>query len=313
MAYIKPLLPFLLCLALLLLSNTLTTLAWVNAAAQCVLFAFVVLLPTWKTGRMSYVDIGWPLGLAVIGIVTITIGWATDGGVTMRDVIISIVMLFIGLRMGLGAIWLWRKGHLNKELPRYQYQHVRWKRRGIKNIPLIQQSEALAQGAANMSFLALPAFMISINPATAVHWLEIVGLIVWVAAYAMETLADVQKTAFLLDMREKKLSKQVCNVGLWRYSRHPNYFAEWMVWNALIIGAIPSWIALFDKECLVVWLLLGLCTLLISRIMYTTLVTYTGARPAEYYSVQKRPGYRQYQAQTNRFFPGPVSKTKQAD
>ena len=95
---------------------------------------------------------------------------------------------------------------------------------------------------------------------------------------------------------------QVCNVGLWKYSRHPNYFSEWMVWNGLIIAAIPSWLALQGSE---LWLLLGLSLLYASKAMYTTLVYITGAVPSEYYSLKKRPGYQLYQQQTNRFFPGP--------
>ena len=98
---------------------------------------------------------------------------------------------------------------------------------------------------------------------------------------------------------------QVCNVGLWKYSRHPNYFAEWMVWNGVIIASIPSWIMLYEKESPIVWVLLGLGLLFMSRLMYTTLVYHTGAVPSEYYSAQKRPDYKFYQETTNIFFPGP--------
>ncbi len=106
-------------------------------------------------------------------------------------------------------------------------------------------------------------------------------------------------------MKAQGKRKKVCNIGLWQYSRHPNYFAEWMVWNGLIIASIPSWLALYNNESLLIWLLLGCGLLFASRMMYTTLVYYTGAVPAEYYSVQKRPEYKAYQNATNRFFPGP--------
>ena len=92
---------------------------------------------------------------------------------------------------------------------------------------------------------------------------------------------------------------------MWKYSRHPNYFAEWMVWNGVIIASIPSWIMLYEKESPIVWVLLGLGLLFMSRLMYTTLVYHTGAVPSEYYSAQKRPDYKTYQKTTNIFFPGP--------
>jgi len=121
----------------------------------------------------------------------------------------------------------------------------------------------------------------------------------------METLADIQKLAFLQEMKKQDKQRQVCNVGLWRFCRHPNYFAEWMVWNGLIIAAIPSWWALQSAESTMVWGLLGAGLLFTSRMMYSTLVHLTGAVPSEYYSARKRPDYITYQQRTNRFFPGP--------
>ena len=299
MTYLRPLVPHLACLVLVLAAAPFGPLALANATAQLALFVPVVLIPAWRTGRMSYVDIGWPMGLALTGALALALG----EGEPTRVWMIGGIYLAVGLRMGLGAISLWRKGHLDEELPRYAYQRIRWERRGIENPRLIMQSEALSQGAANMSFLALPALMISSNGAGSIHPLEIVGLALWIGAFAMESVADAQKLGFLREMRAQGRRSVVCDVGLWRYTRHPNYFAEWMVWNALIVMAIPSWIALRDSVHVALWLALGLCALFVTRIMYTVLTQYSGAKPAEFYSVQKRPAYRDYQARTSMFFP----------
>jgi steroid 5-alpha reductase family enzyme len=120
----------------------------------------------------------------------------------------------------------------------------------------------------------------------------------------MESVADIQKLTFLQEIKKAGERNRVCNVGLWKYSRHPNYFAEWMVWNGLVIAAIPSWPELYDVESLVVWALLGAGLLFASWKMYSTLVYRTGEVPSEHYSVQKRPEYKAYQETTNRFFPG---------
>jgi steroid 5-alpha reductase family enzyme len=305
MNYIKPILPFSIAWAILLITPAFSDLVLFNTGAQLVLFIFIVCIPAWKTGRMSYVDIGWPLGVAVIGLVT----FLYAEGDLLHKSIVCAMYAFIGLRMGLAAIGMWRKGHIDKELPRYQYQRRRWQKAGIKNTPLIMQIEALMQGFANASFLAFPAFIIAVNPNPNVSILEIIGVIVWLGAYSMESVADVQKVAFLKKMKQEGKKNMVCNVGLWRYSRHPNYFAEWMVWNGLIIAAIPSWLYMFNSsENIVLTILLGIGLVFLSRVMYTTLVYYSGAVPAEYYSVQKRPDYKNYQEQTNRFFPGPVKR-----
>ncbi|MDC0640714.1 DUF1295 domain-containing protein [Porticoccaceae bacterium] len=305
MHYFRPLYAFLLGLIVLLNSATLAELAAINGMGQLVLFTLVVCIPIWRTGRMSYVDIGWPWGLVVLGIIS----FIDSQGYWLRSGIVSAVVILIGLRMGLGALKMWRMGLLQTEFPRYQYQRIVWKQEGKTNTALALQVDAIAQGLANASFLAFPVFIIAANNSQQFHLLELLGLAIWALAFAMESLADMQKLNFLRAMRKAGKQSQVCNVGLWKYCRHPNYFAEWMVWNGLVIAAIPSWLALRGAESELLWWLLGLGLLLASKFMYSTLVYITGAVPSEYYSAQKRTGYREYQKQTNRFFPGPAKSS----
>jgi len=301
MNYFRPLYPFLFGWALILNSPTFSDLGLINGLGQLVLFALVVCLPIWRTERMSYVDIGWPWGLVLLGLISY---WLSDG-YWLRSLVVSGIVILIGLRMGMGALKMWRMGLLKKEFPRYQYQRRRWEKDGKTNIQLALQVDAISQGLANASFLALPVLIIASNNSPQFSLFEVAGLVIWVLAFAMETVADMQKLAFLQDMKKQGKQRQVCNVGLWRYCRHPNYFAEWMVWNGLVVAAIPSWLALQNTESTLIWGLLGAGLLFTSRMMYSTLVYVTGAVPSEYYSAQKRPGYTEYQQQTNRFFPGP--------
>ena len=300
--YFTPLLPFVSGWLLLLVTEQFFALSLVNGVAQLVLFAFVVCLPTWRTGRMSYVDIGWPWGLTVIGILT----WIYGEGDSLRVAIVSIAYIFAGSRMGVGAIKLLISGHLDKELPRYEFQKKRWRKAGKTNTALAMQIEAIVQGVANAAFLAFPAFIIASDPSEEISIYEIIGIVIWLASFIMESVADAQKLKFLRAMKKSGARNTVCNIGLWQYSRHPNYFAEWMVWNALVIASIPSWLQLYPNMSVIIFVLLGVGLLMTSRIMYVTLVTYTGAVPAEYYSVQKRPAYKDYQQTTNMFFPGPT-------
>ena len=300
MKYFSPLVPFILGWGLLLYTDNLSSISFTNGVLQLLLFAFVVCLPTWRTGRMSYVDIGWPWGVALIGIIT----WLYGEGDSVRIVTISILYIMIGSRMGMGALKMWRLGMLNTEFPRYEYQKKRWKKAGKNNTMLAMQIEGILQGLANASFLAMPAFIIATNSNSTIAILEIIGVVVWFGAFVMESIADMQKISFLKKMKALGEKNKVCNVGLWKYTRHPNYFAEWMVWNGLIIASIPSWILLYETESMMLWILLGLGLLFTSRMMYTTLVYHTGAIPSEYYSLKKRPEYKSYQDTTNIFFPG---------
>ena len=304
MKYIKPLYPFLLGGLLLSFSTTFNHLFIINTLAQLLLFGLVVCWPIWKTGRLAYVDIGWPMGLALIGLLNLYFG----EGYVWRVRIVSFIYLFIGLRMGLGALQLWQKGYMKKEFPRYQYQRRRWERAGKTNIPLAMQIDALVQGLANATFLALPAFIIGANTNPTFSTVEIVGLVLWGMAYAFESVADAQKIRFLRKMSGLGEKRKVCDVGLWQYSRHPNYFGEWMVWNALVLASVPSWLGLAEREPLVIWLALGLGLLFVSRLMYLSLVYLTGAVPSEFYSLQKRPDYEAYTERVNMFFPGRPKK-----
>ena len=301
MKYFKPFIPFIACWILLFNSNNFQSVALINGIGQLVLFLFVVCIPIWKTGRMSYVDIGWPWGVALIGLIT----YCQMNTTTLSKTLIITAYILIGSRMGLGALKMWSMGLLKKEFPRYEYQKLRWEKSNKTNTGLAMQVEALSQGLANASFLAIPIFLISVSPSTQLSALEIIGFTIFILSIVFETIADYQKLKFLKEMKRQNKKNMVCNIGFWKYTRHPNYFAEWMVWNGLIIASIPSYISLFDSEALWLWIMIGVALLYTSRIMYITLVYLTGAIPSEYYSAQKRPAYKAYQQSTNIFFPGP--------
>ena len=300
MKYFKPFIPFIACWILLFNSNNFQSIALINGISQLVLFLFVVCIPIWKTGRMSYVDIGWPWGVALIGLIT----YCQINTITLSKTLVITSYILIGSRMGLGALKMWSMGLLKKEFPRYEYQKIRWEKSNKTNISIAMQVEALSQGLANASFLAIPIFLISVSPLSKLSTLEIVGFTIVILSLVFETIADYQKLKFLKEMKRQNKQNIVCDVGLWKYTRHPNYFAEWMVWNGLIIASIPSYISLFDSEALWLWIMIGVALLYTSRIMYITLVYLTGAVPSEYYSAQKRPAYKAYQQSTNIFFPG---------
>ena len=301
MNHLKKLLPFFVAWAVLLKSFSFHDISGVNGALQVLLFICVVCIPAWRTQRMSYVDIGWPWGLVVVGVIT----FLMSEGNALRVALVSGLYVFMGARMGLGALKLWQIGALARELPRYKYQSVRWERSGEPHVAVARQVEVSIQGLANTSYLALPAFVIGANPSDSLSLLELLGFVIACGAFLLESIADLQKAAFISKTKATGERDRVCDEGLWRYSRHPNYFAEWMVWNGLILMALPSLPHLFGSEHAAIALFITAGLIFASRLMYLTLVYQTGAKPSEFYSVQKRPGYADYQKRTNMFFPGP--------
>ena len=150
---------------------------------------------------MSYVDIGWPWGLVCIGLLVLFLG---EGYWLRTWLVVSSVVILIGLRMGLGALKMWQLGLLKKEFPRYQYQRIVWKEEGKNNTALALQIDAIAQGLANASFLAFPVFIIASNNSKEFLVLELVGLVIWILAFAMESIADFQKVSFLKRNEESR-------------------------------------------------------------------------------------------------------------
>jgi len=269
----------------------------VNLITQFLIFFLIACIPAYLTKRMSYVDIAWPFGLISIGIIVLFFG----EGYLPRKIIVSSLYIIAGLRMGLGALVLLKKGHLNKELPRYQFQRIRWNKKDFTNNSISIQYEILLQCFANITFLVVPAILISNNPFEYFSIFEIIGYVSWIVFFLMEHVADLQKQSFLIRAKNKKLKNQVCNIGLWKYTRHPNYFSEWMIWNSLIFSSFSSLVFYIDQTYIFIGFLISL--LYISFLMYQTLVFLTGAIPSEYYSLIKRPDYKKYKDNTNMFFP----------
>ena len=268
----------------------------INLISQIFIFLFIVCIPAYFTDRMSYVDIAWPFGLVTIGMLSFFYG----DGYLLKKSIISMLYIIAGLRMGIGALILLKKGYLNKELPRYSYQRIRWKKKGFINDKFSVQYEILLQCFANATFLAIPAILISNNSSQFFSIIEITGFLVWVIFFFLEHISDLQKQKFLINAKKNNLKNQVCNVGLWKYTRHPNYFSEWMIWNGLIIASFSS---LLVNSSMLIFLSTTTSLLYITILMYQTLVFLTGAIPSEYYSLIKRPDYKSYKKTTNMFFP----------
>ncbi|MFD2231320.1 DUF1295 domain-containing protein [Alkalimarinus sediminis] len=277
-------------------SDALINLLVVNGVVQLALFILVACIPFLRTKRVSYVDIAWPFGVALIGVQILLL----DDTNLIRQLLVGGAYLFIGLRMGIGALFMAKTTGVifKSEFPRYQYRRMMLENSGSQHIEGHLLAEILAQGFANMTVLALPGFLIALNSSEAISTLEIIGVAICAIAYFLESTADGQKLLFI-----SKNKRGVCNIGLWKYSRHPNYFSEWLVWTGLVIAAIPSWLYIQPIENSFIWGCLGVGMVSASVMMYITLVYLTGATPAEYYSVRKRAEYREYQAKTNMFFP----------
>jgi steroid 5-alpha reductase family enzyme len=290
---------FAICWSALAFSAPTSDFALCNALVQLGIFIPFASLPAWRNNRLSYVDFAWPAGVAAIGVQVVVFAQS----ITLLILVVAAIHVLVGLRMALWAVHMYRPGVLSRDLPRYEYQRQRWARAGFRSERFSVQYEILVQGMANMSFLAVPAMLVATDTRASPDAWHASWIAVWVVAFAFESVADLQKRRHGRANAARR--KDVCDVGLWRYSRHPNYFGQWVQWIALVALALPSLLALRDEVPVVVFAVLAFALAWVVYLMYSTLVYYTGAVPAEHFSRLKRPAYADYQASVNRFFPGP--------
>ena len=308
---LESLLVYSLVLGVLLAPPQLTTLFHTNCLVQLCLFVPFVQIPVALTGHMAYVDIGWPSGLVAISLVALFFGT----GHWQRRWLMSGCYFLHGGRMALGAVVMFGQAtrftyRFKADLPRYRYAKHKWLKDGMpeKMWWLKMQQDTLGQGFSNSVLLCVPAFLAASNPETTLHPVEWLGFLVWLVSWLFESTADLQKMKFMEEQKRHQGEPATLGVApfdkyfLWSLCRHPNYFGEWMAWFGFSIASFPSLSVIPDGYRLAA-LSYFLAIVLIPRLLYDCLVHWTGAGPAEHYSVQKRPNYMDFQKNVRCFFP----------
>lgn len=140
------------------------------------------------------------------------------------------------------------------------------------------------------TFLTLPFFIAASDPNPGWTLLQLAGIAVYLIGFIGETIADRQLKSF----KQTHSDLDVCNQGLWRYSRHPNYFFEWVIWIGFALFATAS--SVTNSWGYFAWTAPAL--------IYYLLVYVSGIPPLEKESLSKKGGaYRVYQQKTSAFFP----------
>ncbi|RNL54278.1 DUF1295 domain-containing protein [Pedobacter jejuensis] len=249
--------------------------ALVSLIACCTIM-FLVWLWAKKIKNAGVVDVFWALNFPVITLIT----YFLSEGFETRKILICSIFLLAELRLGLH---LWQRviGHLEEEEGRYQQLRKEWGDKVERNFFFFFQFQAISN-----VLLTIPIFIITANPSTKISILEYVGLAIWAIAFIGEMVADQQLAAF---KKEPKNKGKVCDTGLWYYSRHPNYFFEWLTWMAYFIFALAS-----------PW---GILAIISPSIILYLLTRVTGVPNNEEQNLRSKPeAYKKYQQTTSSFF-----------
>ncbi len=252
---------------LIVLAGSLAAVALVMAASFAVGRA---------TGKYSIIDAVWGPGFALIAIVAFLLS-SGHGEPGLRWLLLGMVVVW-GLRLG-GYILL--RNHGLPEDPRYEEMLADAGGPGV-----IVRKVQLPQGL-TMWFVSLPVQVGMVLPGPA-GWVVWVGLAVYLVGLFFEAVGDAQLAAFKRDPANKG---RVMDRGLWRYTRHPNYFGDACVWTGIYLTVTWSWI--------------GALTILSPTLMVWLLVAKTGKALTEKRMSSSKPGYAEYVARTSGFLPLP--------
>lgn len=245
-------------------------------AGLCGLFAGLYLVAR-RIDNYGIVDIAWSYAFAVLVLfyAALAPGWP------LRKWLLASMVVLWSARLG---THLYRRvmSHHPVEDGRYAQLRKDWA------ASFAPKMFGFFQLQAGSVILLGAAFLVScLNPAPRLHSLEIAGVLLWVMALSGEALADHQLATF---RRSASHSGKVCDLGLWHYSRHPNYFFEWLIWVAYFLFALASphgWLAVIGP----------------ASILYL-LLRVTGIPLTEEQSLRsKGDAYRRYQKTTSAFVP----------
>jgi steroid 5-alpha reductase family enzyme len=235
-----------------------------------------------RTGNSGWVDTIWTFSLGLVGVGSAL--WPVAGAVpNARQWLVAALVAVWSLR--LGAHIAARTAEITDD-PRYAAFAKEWGVDSRRKMFIFLQN----QGFGSIP-LVFAIFVAARFPGDALRLQDYLGALILLAGIVGEALADAQLKRF----RSRPANQgRVCDAGLWRWSRHPNYFFEWFGWLAYpVIALSPDYL----------W---GLATLLAPVFMYWILVYVTGIPPLEQQMLRSRGGrYRDYQSRTSRFFPLP--------
>jgi steroid 5-alpha reductase family enzyme len=255
--------------------------------ASSALFVTVAMLGVWllslRLRDASIVDIFWGAGFAGISLV----GLAFGAGDIERRALVATMTLLWGLRL---AAHLFVRNRGEGEDGRYQAM----RRRHGDRFGIVSLRTVFAFQGVLMLVVALPVVVAQSTIGSPIGALDVAGIALFACGLAFEAIGDVQLTRFKADPANAGL---VMDRGLWAWTRHPNYFGDFLVWWAIFATAAGSALP---------WPLVAAVG---PAVMAFLLMRVSGVPILERRMQRSRPGYAEYAKRTSSFFPRPPRST----
>ena len=246
--------------------------------ATCMLLLWLLSI---RLNDMSIVDIFWGPAFGVVALVTYLL---SDGaGAPARRILVTVLTLAWSLRLG---IHLFVRNHGKGEDPRYT---AAFRSRYLRHLHVHSLFKVFLLQGALIWLISMPVQLAEyLSRPASLGAAAVAGSALWLLGFLFEAVSDWQLARFKSDPANRG---RIMDRGLWRYTRHPNYFGNACVWWGLFLIACDSRV--------------GLLTIFAPALMTHFLVNLTGKRLLEARMGQARPEYAAYVSRTNGFFPWP--------
>jgi len=261
-------------------------------AAQLLAFALVMAV-AWlaraRSGNSGWVDVSWTFGLGAV-CAAAALWPLTPASLPERQLLVAGLVVVWALRLGLQIL---QRTLSSDDDPRYADLARQWGPRA----PLYMFGLLQFQAFASLPLMAT-VLVAAHRPGEALGVADWIGVALLLVAVVGEGIADRQLVAC---RRSEGSQGRVCDTGLWGWSRHPNYFFQWLGWIAYALIAL-------DVSGAYAW---GWIALLGPLSMYVLLVHVSGIPPLEAHMLRSRgDAYRAYQSRTSAFFPLPPGRVQ---
>ena len=174
----------------------------------------------------SIVDIGWGFGFVAVTLILTAYTWPASS----RDIIVLLVILLWGIRL---SVFIYLRNRGKEE----DFRYAAWRKQWGKNAAWMAFFKVFMLQGIVMWIVLLPVIINFSGSAKNIGITETAGLIIFLAGFLTETISDYQLARFKNDPENKG---KIITTGLWRYSRHPNYFGEALLWWGIFIITVNT-------------------------------------------------------------------------
>lgn len=249
-----------------------------NIYLQSILLVFVYMTCFFIAAQFkknnSIVDIGWGIGFVFIAVYTII----ASGNFSLRPILVTSLVATWGIRLFYHIL---KRNKGKAEDFRYVAMRKQW---GKWVVPRAFFQVFMLQGLI-MLIISYPVIMNNSTYNGEIGLLELVGLAIWIIGFLFETIGDMQLKNFL---KNRDLKSRIMKDGLWKYTRHPNYFGESTMWWGIFIITINSKSGLLG---------------IISPLTITLLLLFVSGVPLLEKHYEGNKEFQEYAKVTNKFIP----------